>query len=109
MMLSSSMVVNKTVHKGVSCNLCGVSPIVGNRYKCTVCYDYDLCDSCENATSESHAHPTIKHRVEANDKINMFQSNCGFKSIVKKSVHKNPFQPLFIEDILKKKTRTFKF
>jgi len=55
---------NDTVHRGVTCNSCGVFPIVGNRYKCTVCYDYDLCDECEAKTGEEHTHPLIKYKKQ---------------------------------------------
>jgi len=37
------------VHPGVVCDACEREPIVGNRYKCVVCDDYDLCGSCEAA------------------------------------------------------------
>ena len=38
-------------HVGVKCDACE-RPIVGTRYKCVTCPDYDLCKSCE----ESGAH-----------------------------------------------------
>lgn len=37
----------EAVHNYVSCDECGMSPIRGNRFKCTVRHDYDLCASCE--------------------------------------------------------------
>ena len=36
-------------HHGVTCDGCDKAPIVGFRYKCVVCDDYDLCGSCEKA------------------------------------------------------------
>jgi len=36
------------VHVGVTCDACGNSPIVGIRYKCSSCPDYDLCPACES-------------------------------------------------------------
>lgn len=37
----------EVVHEGVACDLCGVSPIVGVRFKCAECENFDLCTECE--------------------------------------------------------------
>ena len=37
------------VHAGVTCDGCDKMPIVGFRYKCVVCDDYDLCGACDAA------------------------------------------------------------
>merc|ERR1712226_617881 len=37
------------IHHGVTCDGCDKAPIVGYRYKCVVCDDYDLCGACEKA------------------------------------------------------------
>merc|ERR1711874_39757 len=37
------------IHSGVVCDACEKAPIVGHRYKCVVCDDFDLCGSCEAA------------------------------------------------------------
>jgi len=52
------------IHRFVKCDGCGVKPIVGTRYKCSICDDFDYCEKCE-ATKE-HAHPFLK----------MKNSNC---------------------------------
>lgn len=53
-------VSDKIVHFGISCNKCGVFPIIGCRYKCTVCDDYDLCEDCEKKAGAEHNHPFYK-------------------------------------------------
>lgn len=34
------------IHDEVTCDFCGTEPIIGNRYKCTVCFNYDICEDC---------------------------------------------------------------
>lgn len=36
----------KSIHYGVTCDGCGVKPIVGIRYKSSVQYDFDYCEKC---------------------------------------------------------------
>lgn len=48
-------------HEGVSCDSCSKGNFRGKRFKCLICYDYDLCATCyENgATTTRHTadHP----------------------------------------------------
>jgi len=53
-------VKNTFVHDRVTCDGCGVKPIVGNKWKCSVCEDFDYCDKCERTIE--HAHPFLKIR-----------------------------------------------
>lgn len=49
---------NRVIHKFITCDGCGKKPIIGARYKCAVCADFDFCEECE-ATVE-HPHPFLK-------------------------------------------------
>lgn len=52
---------SEVVHEHVSCDGCGVSPIVGFRYKCIVCHNFDFCDRCEGEGKHPHAFIKIRH------------------------------------------------
>ena len=34
------------IHRGITCNSCGQTPVKGIRYKCLNCEDYDTCSDC---------------------------------------------------------------
>ena len=50
------------VHNGIRCEKCFEEPIIGFRYKCSVCNNYNLCQKCEeeNEVLEEHSHYFIK-------------------------------------------------
>ena len=50
----------KPIHFGIICDGCNKNPIVGCRYKCAVCKDFDYCEECEKKYNETHQHPFIK-------------------------------------------------
>ena len=60
---------NKYVHNGIKCKRCFMEPIIGYRYKCSKCKNYDLCQQCEekNEISEEHPHYFIKINKEYKD------------------------------------------
>ena len=58
----------KTIHNNISCNECGVNPIVGYRYKCLECNDYNLCEICEKKII--HEHNFVKYVNEEKKNIN---------------------------------------
>jgi len=45
---------SQIIHKNITCDACNIEPIIGNRYKCTECADYDLCEKCESQGIHSH-------------------------------------------------------
>lgn len=49
------------VHDGVTCDGCGMVPILGPRYKCSVCENFDFCPNCE--ATKPHDHLFIKIRA----------------------------------------------
>lgn len=45
---TSAPEINHAVHHRVACDDCGMYPIRGNRYKCSIRRDFDLCSACES-------------------------------------------------------------
>ncbi len=73
----------KIVHEHIICDGCNMSGIVGHRFKCAVCADFDLCAECED--KGEHPHPFLKIRTPkqapykiiaiVNDEENSFEVN----------------------------------
>merc|ERR1719295_650726 len=59
----------KVIHFGVECDLCGMYPIIGDRYKCSICEDWDCCSACE----PQHDHPLIKFKKSSKKYGNAFK------------------------------------
>ncbi len=68
--------VRKVIHYGVSCSGCGALPIVGTRYKCSVCPCFDFCENCEE--NRTHMHNFIK--MKERDVFDMFRPNTGYNN-----------------------------
>ncbi|EDR04006.1 uncharacterized protein LACBIDRAFT_295117 [Laccaria bicolor S238N-H82] len=46
-----------------NCDGCGQSFFTGARYKCTTCYDYDLCEQCYKSNKHDMGHPFNQYRT----------------------------------------------
>ena len=44
----------EVIHEELSCLLCRMEPIKGNRYFCLVCSDLNFCESCGDSVSHDH-------------------------------------------------------
>lgn len=76
-----------TKHNEITCDECKVGPIIGRRFNCVICPDYDLCEKCEE--NSVHEHPMIRHLGENNDfewDINTNYPKLKQKESVKKMV-----------------------
>lgn len=50
-------------HDGVTCDACMNGNFKGKRFKCLLCYDYDLCGSCHEAGLATDYH-TVNHPMQ---------------------------------------------
>jgi len=48
------------VHKTVQCDGCGTHPIVGMRYKCKICPDFDFCGDCYGKVKHDASHEFLE-------------------------------------------------
>ncbi len=53
------------VHERVTCDGCQKFPIIGNRYKCIICHDFDFCEECESKGTHPHAFLKIRRPEQA--------------------------------------------
>jgi len=58
----ASKVDAPVTHAGVVCDGCQANPITGDRYKCTVCADFDLCSTCEQS-GKSFGRHSAQHNM----------------------------------------------
>ncbi|XP_017608301.1 E3 ubiquitin-protein ligase PRT1-like [Gossypium arboreum] len=55
------------VHIGVGCDYCGMTPIIGERYRCKDCVEkigFDLCESCYKAPAKIPGRFNQQHKPE---------------------------------------------
>ncbi|KAI8809532.1 hypothetical protein BJ742DRAFT_676803 [Cladochytrium replicatum] len=62
-MIYGNLLLEGYVHRSISCNHCGASPIRGFRFKCSNCVDFDLCESCEALNVHYKTHVFVKIRI----------------------------------------------
>ena len=77
-MYTDIYVKNKEVHEEIKCEKCFTKPIIGDRYICRICQNYNLCEKCYkmNQVSQEHNHQFIKCKNKAQEKIKEENENC---------------------------------
>jgi len=71
---------NLQVHRGITCDVCDASPIVGVRYKSVTRPDFDLCDKCEPTHDPNDPLIKIKQPVDQLEFLpgfREFRRQCG--------------------------------
>ena len=49
--------IESTEHPHVHCDMCQAEPIMGPRYKCMECYNFDMCQECAYKLEHPRHHP----------------------------------------------------
>jgi len=67
------------IHTTVTCDQCNKHPIIGIRWKCSTCSDYDLCNTCL-LTNNLHDTNHIFMKIENENwrKLDFIQTDSGF-------------------------------
>ena len=73
--------VNSSIHEGIKCEKCKICPIIGERYKCSVCPNYNLCSKCEEKNFDLNEHPHDFIRMRKVEKIEKKNANDKDNSI----------------------------
>jgi len=50
-------------HENYACNICGQNPIIGIRYRCNQCKDFDICEQCEEQGGHTQDHALLMIRI----------------------------------------------
>eukprot|EP01089_Gocevia_fonbrunei_P009574 TRINITY_DN2191_c0_g1_i1.p1 TRINITY_DN2191_c0_g1~~TRINITY_DN2191_c0_g1_i1.p1 ORF type:complete len:570 (-),score=125.11 TRINITY_DN2191_c0_g1_i1:1-1710(-) len=62
---------SQTVHPAI-CDACN-QDIIGIRYKCSVCPDYDLCEKCEESSQSVHSADHAFLKIHKSNRLNSFR------------------------------------
>lgn len=79
-----------TVHMNIYCDGCNVGPIVGKRFNCMVCPDFDFCESCE--AKKMHNHPMMRLNTPM-QQWKLHKLKKKFSKVNNQSVHPLGFFP----------------
>jgi len=88
--LKPAVDINKSIHSHYYCDECGADPIVGPRYKCSVCPDFDICENCEKTIQHPHLFLKINHPNDIEKLHNNSHMNISIPQIFK---HQPPESP----------------
>jgi len=70
------------IHKNIICDGCEKDPLIGKRFKCTTCRDYDLCETCHNNRHAIHPeHSFYRMPAPFSLELSVVCDGCGKKKI----------------------------
>lgn len=76
------------VHHNIICDYCDAKSFEGDRFKCTICYDYDLCSGCflssqyNDTHSLSHPMLCISNPILDADERDRFQTFSRIENLI---------------------------
>ena len=61
------------IHENIQCNYCNENDIIGKRFICSECNNFNLCENCEKLNNHNKEHCLIQINKEIIDKNNYFE------------------------------------
>ncbi|KAH9495558.1 E3 ubiquitin-protein ligase mib2 [Bulinus truncatus] len=75
-------------HKNITCDGCRASPIQGIRWRCTSCFNYDLCSQCYNSNMHVTGHMFWRYDKATNNRFKV-PRRCGSRKLQCKGIFTN--------------------
>ena len=104
----------KEIHYCIICDGCGMKPLIGKRFKCKGCNNFDYCEKCyeKNKVSHGHEFKLIEKSIHQNPdpNRNLFnKSLCGMRpeNVPKKMNHCATEGNILEKETIQKKIRHF--
>jgi hypothetical protein len=70
------------IHDNYNCDMCKAEPIIGARYHCVECEDYDMCQKCYHDYSHKHRMEKIEKATRGKQleifTTTLVKSHCNF-------------------------------
>ncbi|CAF4214214.1 unnamed protein product, partial [Adineta steineri] len=86
------LIATETVRHEARCNTCKAYPVIGMRYRCLRCFNYDLCQTCfftgDHAKKHDGSHPIEEYCKQ----VTPFEDLKAFLEFVKLKVGKHELQ-----------------
>lgn len=78
----------QAIHHRVTCDGCGMKPIVGPRYNCNDCDDFDFCHNCHETSNKNGLHHA-KHTF----KVIPYPKDMQYRNIVTHVIYEDDSKP----------------
>uniref|UniRef100_A0A2C9JT16 RING-type E3 ubiquitin transferase n=1 Tax=Biomphalaria glabrata TaxID=6526 RepID=A0A2C9JT16_BIOGL len=76
------------IHKKIKCGSCDMIPIIGVRWKCTICFNYNLCSKCYHNDNHDTQHEFWRYINPTNKRFKVPVRHGG-KKIQSKGIFQN--------------------
>ena len=94
------LAMSETVKHEGKCNICKMFPIIGFRYRCLKCFNFDMCQNCfwSGRVAKNHKlrHQTQEYCLPATQKEDIKDFTKVIRSKVRKKKKKIPAKPKYL-------------